>query len=135
MTVRHFVTGASVFAIAVSGQMASAQSTTVPAATPAQQTTAPTATDAASPQAPAPDAEGIGDIVVTAQRRDESLQSVPLAITAISGETLQSRGVVDISRLNEFVPGFSFGQTGSPVTPLFARARYTDATRSAGTSS
>ncbi len=123
MTVRHFVTGASVFAIAVSGQMASAQSTTVPAATPAQQTTAPTATDAASPQAPAPDAEGIGDIVVTAQRRDESLQSVPLAITAISGETLQSRGVVDISRLNEFVPGFSFGQTGSDVRPAMRGVR------------
>ena len=123
MTVRHFVTGASVFAIAVSGQMASAQSTTVPAATPAQQTTAPAATDAASPQTPAPEAEGIGDIVVTAQRRNESLQSVPLAITAISGETLKSRGVVDISRLNEFVPGFSFGQTGSDVRPAMRGVR------------
>jgi iron complex outermembrane receptor protein len=120
MTVRHFVTGASVFAIAVSSQVAEAQSTTVPAATAAEQISTPA--DAASSQTDAP-ADGIGDIVVTAQRRNESLQSVPLAITAITGETLKSRGVVDISRLNEFVPGFSFGQTGSDVRPAMRGVR------------
>ena len=71
MTVRHFVTGASVFAIAVSSQVAGAQSTTVPAATAAEQISTPA--DAASPQTDTP-ADGIGDIVVTAQRRNESLQ-------------------------------------------------------------
>jgi iron complex outermembrane recepter protein len=66
---------------------------------------------------------GIGDIVVTAQRREENLQTVPLAITAISGDTLKNRGVVDMSRLNEFVPGFSFGQTGSDVRPAMRGVR------------
>ena len=121
MSVRHFVTGASVFAIAISGQAAQAQSTTVPANTPTAATTSPAAqTDVPVAE---PTADGLGDIVVTAQRRDESLQTVPLAITAISGDTLKTRGVVDMSRLNEFVPGFSFGQTGSDVRPAMRGVR------------
>ena len=32
----------------------------------------------------------VGEVVVTAQRREESLQEVPIAVTAISSEALQS---------------------------------------------
>jgi iron complex outermembrane receptor protein len=137
MAVRHFVTGTSVIAIALCSQTVAAQSTTVPADTVGQQSSAPgnvtskddpqtnaAPVDAAATDAAAADgAQGIGDVVVTATRREQRLQSVPLAVTAISGETLKDRGVVDISRLNEFVPGFSFGQTGSDVRPAMRGVR------------
>jgi iron complex outermembrane receptor protein len=129
MSIRHFITGASVLALTVSAQAAAAQA--VQGSSTDEQVSAPGTVDAASaPQSNAqPDAtaaaeqDGIGDIVVTAQRREQNLQAVPLAITAISGETLQTRGVVDLSRLNEFVPGFSFGQTGSDVRPAMRGVR------------
>jgi iron complex outermembrane recepter protein len=36
---------------------------------------------------------GIADIVVTAQKRAENVQDVPIAISAVTSETLESRGV------------------------------------------
>jgi iron complex outermembrane recepter protein len=46
----------------------------------------------------------IEDIVVTAQRRRERAQDVPIAITAFSAEALQARGVVNALDLTQFVP-------------------------------
>lgn len=42
-------------------------------------------------------ASGIDDIVVTAQKRDQRLQEVPISVSAISGDTLQDRGVTDLT--------------------------------------
>lgn len=136
MSVRNFVSVASTLALVAAAQSIIVPSVAAQSALPAGgqadgQVTAPGAVAAtADPQsnaAPAPDAaaeqDGIGDIVVTAQRREENLQAVPLAITAISGDTLKARGVVDMSRLSEFVPGFSFGQTGSDVRPAMRGVR------------
>lgn len=90
-------------------------------ATPVQ---AQDAAGSASPQAGDDKGEaGIGDIVVTAQRREENVQKVPIAVTAISGDTLLSRGVTDISMLSKFVPGFSFGRTGSDARPAMRGIR------------
>lgn len=47
------------------------------------------------------------EIVVTAQRRQESLQETPLAISAMTTEVLEQRGTVDISRLTSFVPNLT----------------------------
>ena len=46
----------------------------------------------------------IPDVVVTAQRRAENIQSVPLSIVAFSGQTLQARGIGDILELPKAVP-------------------------------
>lgn len=51
---------------------------------------------------------GIADILVTARRREESLQSAPVTVTAFSGEELQSRGVTDVTRLLQITPGVNF---------------------------
>ncbi|MHA4837878.1 TonB-dependent receptor [Sphingopyxis sp. MSC1_008] len=88
----------------------------------AQQSDAPIATASEVSDTDAVATNG-DDIVVTAQRRAEPLQAVPLAVTAISGDTLLQRGVNDISQLSKFVPGFSFGQTGNNARPSMRGAR------------
>ena len=53
------------------------------------------------------DAAG-GDIVVTAQKRSESIRDVPMSITALSGDQLAARGVIDTADLAKVVSGFTF---------------------------
>ena len=45
-----------------------------------------------------------GEIVVTARRRDERLIDVPVAVTAISGEALETRGAIDITDVANMTP-------------------------------
>lgn len=52
----------------------------------------------------AQDSGAVEDIVVTAQRRRERVQDVPIAITAFTAETLQARGVQNALDLTQFVP-------------------------------
>jgi iron complex outermembrane receptor protein len=54
--------------------------------------------------------EGANDIVVTANRREESLQKVPGAITAISQKQLEARGADDFSGFARSVPGLTMNQ-------------------------
>ena len=46
----------------------------------------------------------IEEIVVTAQKREENVQTVPIAIAAFSGEALQERGVGEVAQLAKFTP-------------------------------
>lgn len=63
------------------------------------------------------DDAGLGEIVVTAQRREENLQDVPLSVTALRGDNLDAvqAGGVDIRGLSGRVPSLlvesSFGRT------------------------
>ena len=68
-------------------------------------------------QEAAADEAGIGEIVVTAQRREQSIQDVALSVTAIGGEKLAAAGVVDISKLDQLVPGLQLGQSGNDARP------------------
>ena len=55
----------------------------------------------ASPTPPAePQAATVDDIVVTANRRSQNLQDVPMAINAIGGEALENKGIVDTASLS-----------------------------------
>lgn len=67
--------------------------------------------------------EGIGDIVVTAQRRDEKLQTVPISITALTPQDIRRAGVNDVSRLEQVTPGFTFGRSGSDARPSIRGVR------------
>lgn len=51
---------------------------------------------------------GLDEIVVTAQKREERLQDVPISITAVSGEQLENRGVGGVSGLNALAPNLMF---------------------------
>ena len=48
--------------------------------------------------------EGLEEIVVTAQKRAENVQAVPIAITALSAAALESRGVTNIAQVSSFSP-------------------------------
>lgn len=85
---------------------------------------------AASAQAPAPteiaaveDSGGIDEIVVTAQRRTERLQDVPLSISAFSQADLRRTDTNDLSRLTNFTPGFNFGKSGFDARPAIRGVR------------
>ncbi len=47
------------------------------------------------------------EIVVTAQKREQNLQDVPVAITAIQGDSMAAMGVTDISDLQAHIPNIS----------------------------
>ena len=58
---------------------------------------------------PAAEAPRRGDvIVVTARRREEDLQSVPVTLTAFGAEELQEKGIDDFSKLMQATPGVNF---------------------------
>ncbi|MEM9403843.1 MAG: TonB-dependent receptor [Pseudomonadota bacterium] len=46
----------------------------------------------------------LSEIVVTAQKREESLQDVPISITAVTGETLENNGIISFQGLGERTP-------------------------------
>jgi len=77
------------------------------------------------------DATRLDEIVVTARRVEERLQDVPLAITAIQGETLQELGVTQVSDLRQAVAGLmvtpAAGRTTSAIFALRGQ-RATDIT-------
>jgi outer membrane receptor protein involved in Fe transport len=53
------------------------------------------------------------EIVVTAQGRTQVLQDVPLAVSAVSAESLQNSGATDIRALNQLAPSLLVSSTGS----------------------
>lgn len=50
------------------------------------------------------DDAGIGVIIVTAQKRDQNVQDVPIAITALGGQFLESRGIDSIDKIGAIAP-------------------------------
>ncbi len=70
--------------------------------------------------APAANGTQLQEIVVTAQKREQSINSVPITVTAVTGDALVARGVTSAADLTKVVPGFSFAPTtfGEPVYVL-----------------
>ncbi len=87
---------AALFALAATAPLAAQ---TAPATTAA-------ATDAGSEPA---------EIVVTAQKRSERLQDVPLAVTVLSGDALARQGAVNIENAQYQVPSLNFRKSGTTV--------------------
>lgn len=54
-----------------------------------------------------------GDIVVTARRREESLQNVPIAVTAVSGAALEKTGATDIANIQAVAPSLTITTQGT----------------------
>ncbi len=60
-----------------------------------------------------PEAKTLDTLVVTAQKREELLQDVPVTVTALSQQALQDAGVRDIKDLQVLVPGLTVTSTQS----------------------
>jgi iron complex outermembrane receptor protein len=71
------------------------------------------AQDAAPVAADANDS-AIGDIIVTAQKRSQSISDVGLTITALGADTLQKQGIKSLNDLAQTVPGLSYAPTHLP---------------------
>jgi iron complex outermembrane receptor protein len=55
------------------------------------------------------------EITVTAQKREQNVQDVPIAISAFSGDMLQSKAIADVGALTRFAPNVNL-DTGSPFS-------------------
>lgn len=69
---------------------------------------------------------GIADIVVTATRREESVNKVPLAITALGGDTLSDLNITKFDKLIEYLPNVRAASRGPGASSIFIRGLSTD---------
>ena len=58
----------------------------------------------AANDAPSADADGLGEVVVTAQRREESAQNVGIALSVVSGQDLAAKGITSVTGLQNAIP-------------------------------
>src|SRR4051794_7356462 len=89
-----FLAGAS--ALAVNSHAALAAEVNAASAAPAEEST-------------------LGEIVVTARRRSESLQTVPQTVNAVTADTLQKLNLTTFQDIQAVVPGLTLTQGNSPV--------------------
>jgi iron complex outermembrane receptor protein len=68
-----------------------------------------------------PATKGLEDIVVTAQRRGESIQKVPSTVQAFTGRTLSQLNVTSFNDLIKYTPNVSFGSNGPGAGNIFIR--------------
>jgi iron complex outermembrane recepter protein len=66
---------------------------------------------------PTTSSDALAEIIVTAQKRSENLQDVPIAITAVTGEALQAANVVTANDLPTLVSGLSISDTALYFQP------------------
>jgi iron complex outermembrane recepter protein len=64
---------------------------------------------------------GITEVVVTAQRREQSIQDVPITVQAITGDQLKQLNVVSFNDLMKYTPNVSFSGNGPGTGNIFLR--------------
>ena len=87
-------------------------------ASPAYAQSAPAADDTSG--------TAINDIVVTATRREELLNSIPIAVQALSGDTLQDLNITNFDKLIEFLPNVQAASQGPGTSAIYIRGLSTD---------
>jgi iron complex outermembrane receptor protein len=113
--------GAAVAALAAVPAPLFAQSEEAPAGA-SEEDAAAAANEALDQSATAGPVED-ADIIVTARRRAENLQDVPIAVTAYSGETLERMGAIDITDLSDTTPNVTIETSRGTNTTLTAFIR------------
>src|SRR3546814_43574 len=61
----------------------------------------------------APEASRSAEIIVTARRREESLQTVPVAVAVVGAETIAAQGIQTTGDIQKLVPGVILNGAGS----------------------
>jgi iron complex outermembrane receptor protein len=90
----------------------------------AAQTAVPPAQAASAPVA-VEEPKDSQQVIVSAQRRSEPLQDVPLSISTLSGAQIKNANVTSADRLEQLVPGLRMGRSGSDLRPAM-RGTYTE---------
>ena len=109
---------ASGLALLASGSALAQSAASVPDTTPATTPAAPSVSGTAPTASPG---EGLEDIVVTAQRREQRLQDIPIAVTAVTGNTLKADRILTVIDLTGIVPGlYARPNAGGLASPSFA---------------
>jgi len=78
-------------------------------------------TASAAASSAADDTGMLGEIVVTAEKRESTVQNTPISITAVSGADILARGITDLSTLATATPGVSLKNNGPGQTELEMR--------------
>lgn len=63
----------------------------------------------------------LDELVITARKREESLQDVPIAVTGIGGDQLRDEQITDLSEIALQVPSFTFQSQNSMESEMFIR--------------
>jgi iron complex outermembrane receptor protein len=92
------------------------------------------ASPALAQEAEAEDQSGLGDIIVTAQKREQNLQDVPLAISAIGSEKVNQLGISDSRDLSGMTPNVTIvqGTTSNAAAVISIRGIPTPASETFG---
>ncbi|MEK9928557.1 MAG: Plug domain-containing protein, partial [Halieaceae bacterium] len=65
-------------------------------------------------------AQALEEVIVTAQKRAENLQDVPISVTAMDGEKIQDNTIMNFSALADFVPSLHIAEA-SVNTNIYMR--------------
>src|SRR5438067_9511055 len=105
----------SVSVLALSSPASAQDQQSTPATTEQSQAPVATAPTPTSAQTPPPKADAIGDIIVTAQKRVESLKNVPIPITVVTKDQLAAQRVYSVADLARTAPSLEIIQAfGGP---------------------
>ena len=77
--------------------------------------------DVAIAQSSRPDAGQLEEIVVTAEKRETTIETTPISLTAVSGADILNRGFTDLASLMQSVPGVSIRTSGPGMTEFEMR--------------
>jgi iron complex outermembrane receptor protein len=66
-------------------------------------------------------ATALGEVVITAERREQSLQRAAVAVTAVSGQQLAKRDIVNMDQLTQAAPALQAQQGTGPYTSVIVR--------------
>ena len=107
-----FVVGGLAAAVTVSPALAQAGSEPAPSGTAATSATSPGATPEASIGASVPTTQPVqnDDIIVTATRKETTLQKTPIAVSVFSQTQLDRQQAVNVADIQRFVPSLQFTQ-------------------------
>ncbi len=67
------------------------------------------------------DSGQLEEIIVTAEKRETTVQNTPISLTAVSGQDIQARGLTDLGDLVQSVPGVSLRTSGPGMTEFEMR--------------
>jgi len=104
-SIRGALLGGTILSVAAIALPAQAQTNSqVPASDPA-------ATQSDTAQAPA--SRGLGEIVVTARKRDESIQDIPVAVSAFSEEQIERMDMTSVEKIASYTPQMTVGRASN----------------------